>query len=86
MLYDKIFEEAQTVGKPHDGDLILFRLEDGRWTALIHPHHPQKFYADSYEDIELQALQYAEDKSDRGIFISVWKHGDFNTGKHIQVL
>ncbi len=86
MLFDKIFEEAQTVGKPRDGDVILFRLEDGRWTALLHPHLPQKFYAESYDDIELQALEYAADKSDRGIAISIWKHGDFNTGTHIKVL
>jgi len=86
MLFNKIFEDAQILGRPHDGDLILFQIEDGRWTAGLHPHLPQKFYADSYGDIEEQALQYAADKSERGMAISVWKKGDFNTGKHIRVL
>lgn len=85
MLFDKIFEEVENLGKPQDGDLILLQI-DGRWAAVQHPHLPQKFYADAYEEIETLALEYAADKSERGIAISVWKKHDFNTGKHIRVL
>lgn len=86
MLFEKIFDDIQKLGSPHDGDLVLFQIEDDQWTAGIHPLLSQKFYADSYEDLELQALEYAEDKSNRGINISVWKKHDFNTGMHFKVL
>lgn len=85
MLYDKIFDEAENLGRPRDGDLILFQI-DGKWTAALHPHLPQKFYADTYDEIETLALEYDADKSDRGIGISIWKKHDFNADKHVRVL
>ena len=84
MLYDKIFEEVEKLGRPQDGDLILLQI-DGRWVAVQHPHLPQKFYADTYKEIETLALEYAVDKSEKGVVISIWKKYDFNTGKHIKV-
>jgi len=86
MSFDKIFDDIQKLGKPQDGDLVLFQVEDGRWTAAIHPLLSQKFYAEEYGDIKQQALGYAKDKSDRGVRISVWKEGDANKGEYFRVL
>ena len=86
MSFEKIFDEIQKLGTPHDGDLILFQIEADKWTAAIHPMLAQKFYADEYDDIEQQALQYAADKSERGIHISVWREGDANKGEYFKVL
>ena len=85
MSFEKIFDNIQKLGTPHDGDLVLFQIEDDQWTAGIYPLLSQKLYADSYDDIERQALQYAEDKSERGMYISVWKEGDANKGEYYKV-
>ena len=86
MSFEKIFDDIQKLGKPLDGDLVLFQIEDDQWVAGIYPLLSQKFYADKYEDIEQQALQYAKDKSERGVHISVWKEGDANKGEYFRVL
>ena len=86
MLFEKIFDGIQELGKPRDGDLVLFQIENDVWTAGIHPLLSQKFYADDYDDIERQALEYAAYKSERGIFISVWNEGDANKGEYFRVL
>ena len=86
MSFEQIFDAIQELGKPGDGDLVLFQVEDGRWTAGIHPLLSQKFYADKYDDIERQALEYAADKSDRGVQISIWREGDANKDEYFRVL
>ena len=86
MLFERIFDSIEELGKPRDGDLILFQIEAGRWTAAIYPLLAQKLYADEYDDIEQQALSYAEDKSERGIGISVWREGDANKDEYFKIL
>lgn len=86
MPFEKIFDDIQKLGKPRDGDLVIFQIEDDQWTAGIHPLLSQKFYANEYDDIEQQALQYVKDKSERGVYISVWKEGDANKEEYFKVL
>ena len=86
MSFEKIFDDIQKLGKPSTGDLVLFQVEDGRWTAAVHPILAQKFYADDYDSIERKALAYAADWADRDKYISIWKEGDANKGEYYKVL
>lgn len=86
MLFEKIFDDIKKLGSPKPGDLILFQIEDGQWTAAVHPILAQRLHADSYDDIEQKALQYAVDWSERGRYISIWRKGDANKGEYYKVL
>jgi len=86
MSFEKIFDAIQELGKPRDGDLVLFQIENDQWTAGVHPLLSQKFYADTYDDLERQALEYAADKSERGVHISIWREGDANKDEYFRVL
>ena len=85
MTFEKIYDAMVQVGTPHAGDLILFQIEDGRWTAAIYPILAQKMNADEYDGIEEKALQYAVDAMDRGKLISVWKEEDANKNKYTKI-
>jgi len=85
MLYENILEDIQRLGKPSTGDLILFQIENGRWTAALYPMLSQKLYASDYGGIKDKALEYVSDWSDRGRYISVWKEGDANKDEYFKV-
>ena len=72
--------------KPQTGDLILFQIEGGRWTATLHPLFAQKFYAVDYDAVKQKALEYATWWSKRGRAISVWKEIDANKGEYFREL
>jgi len=76
MSFEKIFDAIQELGKPRDGDLVLFQIENDQWTAGV----------DTYDDLERQALEYAADKSERGVHISIWREGDANKDEYFRVL
>ena len=86
MLFEKIYEDIKKLGRPSTGDLILFQIEDGQWTAALHPLLAQKLYADTYDSIEQKALEYAADWSERGRQVSIWKEVDANKDEYYRVL
>ena len=67
--------------KPQIGDLILFQIEGGIWTAVIYPILAQKLYAYNYEDIKQKALKYTTSYKNRSI--SVWREIDANTKEYL---
>ena len=69
------------MNKPQIGDLILFQIENGVWTAVIYPILAQKLYANDYDTIRQKALDYAASCKNRDI--SVWKEIDANTKKYL---
>ena len=69
------------MNKPQTGDLILFQIEKGVWTAVIYPILAQKLYANNYESIKQKALQYAASYKNRDI--SVWREIDANTKEYL---
>ncbi len=73
--------EETKMGKPQTGDLILFQIESGIWTAVIYPILAQKLYANKYEDIKQKALKYTASYKNRDI--SVWKEIDANTKEYL---
>ena len=86
MLFEKIFDTITKTGTPRTGDLVLFQIEDGQWTAALYPMLAQKLYADDYDDIEQKALEYASDWSKQGRQVSIWKEIDANKGEYHKVL
>lgn len=86
MLFEKIYDSIAKVDKPSTGDLILFQIEDGQWTAALYPMLAQKLYADNYNSIEQKALEFAADWSERGRQVSVWKEVDANKDEYSKVL
>jgi len=84
-MFERIYDAITRVGAPRTGDLILFQIEDGRWTAAVYPILAQKLYADDYDSIEEQALQYALEWADRGKIMSVWKEGDANKDEYFKI-
>lgn len=71
---------------PKNGDLVLFQLTSGQWTAGKHPILAQKLYGKDYEDLEQKALEYAADWAQRGIHFSVWREVNANKDEYVKVL
>lgn len=86
MLFEKIFDGIQKLGKPRDGDLVLTQIENDQWVAVSIPMRAQILSGDDYDDIETKALEYALDWMDRGRFITVWRQGDANKDEYYKVL
>ena len=86
MSFEKIFDAITELGKPRTGDLVLFRIEDGVWTAALHPLLGQKFTGKDYDDVVQKALEYAADWSKRGREVSIWKEIDANKEEYSKVL
>jgi len=76
---EKIMAVVKT---PQAGDLILFQIENSRWTAVIYPILAQKLYADNYNAIKQKALDYAANHKNR--VIQVWKEIDANTNEYFK--
>lgn len=86
MSFEMIYEDIKKLGNPQAGDLILFQIEDGQWTAATHPILAQMLYADDYDAIEQKALEWAADWAEKGRIISIWKEGDANKGEYFKIL
>lgn len=86
MSFEKIFDAITESGKPGIGDLVLFQVEDGVWTAALHPSLGQKFTGKEYDDVVRQALEYAAEWSDRGREVSIWKEIDANKEEYLKIL
>lgn len=86
MSFEKIYDSIIKADTPHTGDLILFQIEGGQWTAATYPILAQKFYAKSYDEIEQKALEYAADWSERGRQVSIWKEEDANKDEYQKIL
>lgn len=86
MPFEKLYDRIKKLGTPHAGDLILFQIEHGQWTAATYPLLAQVLYADDYDSIEQKALEYALDWTERGKSVSVWKEGDANKDEYYKVV